>query len=40
MADHQQNKQAAVAFYSEAFNDKRPDEAGPSHGRVMLHACE
>jgi DNA-binding MarR family transcriptional regulator len=28
MADHRQNKQTAVAFYSEALNDKRPEEAG------------
>jgi hypothetical protein len=40
MADHRQNKRTAVAFYSEAFNDKRPEEAGPSYGRVRLHACE
>ena len=27
MADPQQNKQTVLAFYSEAFNDKRPEEA-------------
>jgi predicted SnoaL-like aldol condensation-catalyzing enzyme len=27
MADLEQNKQTVIAFYSEAFNDKRPEEA-------------
>jgi predicted SnoaL-like aldol condensation-catalyzing enzyme len=27
MADAQQNKQIVIAYYTEAFNDKRPEEA-------------
>ena len=27
MADHEQSKQTVLAFYTESFNDKRPEEA-------------
>jgi len=27
MADHEQNKQTVLAFYTEAFNDKQPEDA-------------